>query len=776
MFVAMTRYLLRAAASAVRLMGRGRVGLIFFLPLTAFAAPPGVTAIEPRVWQIGAAQRVTIRGQNLKAAKDLKVFGAIEARLAEGVENNGQMPDRVVFDVRVPSEAVAGPVVTTVVGPTGASPPQLVVLDRLPVVAQAGGNTRPETAQEIPAVAAVSGTVNNLARHYFTFRGKAGQRIAFEVVARRIGSSLDPLLRVFDSRFRELAYADDTQGLLGDCRLKLTLPADDTYFVELRDIRYQGGPQHFFVLRIGDFPTEFVPQPLGVPAERTTKVRFVGESDLAETSVSAGDRRGTWLAVPVRRVGGGHESTAFVVVGREAELVEHEPNDTAENAQMVPLDCGVTGRLAQPGDRDVFAFTAPKGAVVRVDAVARQAHLPTLLHVQIEDASGKRLAAVEDLGVAQPTLRATMAADGTYRVVVRDLRGEGGPTHGYRLQITRLVPAIRVDAGAVGVNVAPGTAMAVPVGIDRGAYSGGLRLRAVDLPPGFVSEPTLVAPGVTESAITIAAQSPPQASAGAFRVLAEPLAGDGPLPVATTALRGWQAVVGLKWPPPSVTHVQYVAAAEPQPFRLAASVREVTVGQRLSQNVTVRAQRADKYDAPINLALVPEKGGLPGGLTVKTASIAKGKSEASVTISASEKVVPGRYTIVLAAVTKAKNATTILQAVPPITVTVRPTIGLQTRVERPELKPGQKTVVHIELDRSPGLNGPVQLELVGLPAGVKAEPQTVAGDKAVADVPLLVAADAQPMPAVRVRVRATVTIGKNKVTIESEGPTVSIAR
>ncbi|RMG38865.1 MAG: hypothetical protein D6725_06530 [Planctomycetota bacterium] len=773
---AMIRFFRSAAFVAAASMACCAALVLLAAPSPVSAAPPVVTSIQPRAWTIGTTQRVTVRGKNLQGATRLLVLGDAEARLADGVANNGQAADHVVFDVQVPTDAVAGPIVVAVVGPRGASPPALVVLDRLAVVTQSADNTQLPKAQSIPAGSCVSGVVGNLSRHYFKFAGKAGQKMAFEVVARRLGSALDPLLRIFDAGGHEVTYADDTQGLSGDCRFLVTLPADGEYFVELRDIRYQGGPQHFFVLRVGDFPVAFVPQPLGVPAEQTTTVRFAGEPELLPAVVRATDRWGIWLPVSAKRGEQTPSATAYVAVGRVPELVEHEPNDTSETAQLVPLDVGVSGTLAEPGDRDTFAFAGAKGTVVRIDAAAREAHLPTLLHLQLVDGSGKVLAAVEDIGVTKPTLRATLPADGTYRVIVGDLRGEGSVMHGYRLRIARSRPEVRLDAAVVSANVAPGTLTAIPVQIDRVGYSGALRLRAVDLPSGFAGAATLVAPGVAASAVTIEAKSPPAGTAGAFRIVAEPIDGSAKVPVATTALRGWQDVTGLKWPVPAVTHVQYVAAGEPQPFALEVSDREVTVGQRLSRNVTLRARRDEKFDAPITMALVPEKGGLPSGLTIKAASFAKGKSEATVTISATDKTPSGRYTVILAAVQKAKNRTTVLQAAPPITVTVRPTLRLQARIDRPQLKPGEKAVVHVELDRSPGLTGPLQVELVGLPKGVKAVRRMVPPEASAVDLPVEVAADAPAAAATRLRVRATVSIGKNNVAIEADGPTLAVVR
>ena len=59
---------------------------------------------------------------------------------------------------------------------------------------------------------------------FFRIAVAAGQRVSFEVLGRRLGSGLDPVLRLRDSAGRELpgAYSDDAPGLQTDARLTHT--------------------------------------------------------------------------------------------------------------------------------------------------------------------------------------------------------------------------------------------------------------------------------------------------------------------------------------------------------------------------------------------------------------------------------------------------------------------------------------------------------------------------------------------------------------------------
>src|SRR5205823_5558137 len=84
---------------------------------------------------------------------------------------------------------------------------------------------------------------------FFKVKVSAGQRLTFEVLARRIGSPLDPILVLHDGKTkRELIdlYADDTPGLQADCRLTHTFKEAGEVLVEVRDTTYRGGNDFFY--------------------------------------------------------------------------------------------------------------------------------------------------------------------------------------------------------------------------------------------------------------------------------------------------------------------------------------------------------------------------------------------------------------------------------------------------------------------------------------------------------------------------------------------------
>ncbi len=91
----------------------------------------------------------------------------------------------------------------------------------------------------------------------FRFQGRAGAWVVAEVVARRLHSPLDSLLRLTDASGKVLAWNDDHEdkelGLLthhADAYLRAKLPADGDYLVHLSDAQQHGGPAYAYRLRL----------------------------------------------------------------------------------------------------------------------------------------------------------------------------------------------------------------------------------------------------------------------------------------------------------------------------------------------------------------------------------------------------------------------------------------------------------------------------------------------------------------------------------------------
>ena len=144
-------------------------------------------------------------------------------------------------------------------------------VDSLPECLEQSGNDTPKTAQKLTLPIIVNGRIDKPGDcDVFSFSAKAGSEIVAEVMARRLDSPLDSLLKLTDSSGKQLACNDDWQdkgaGLEthhADSFIRAKLPADGTYYVHLGDIQKKGGPEYAYRLRVSgprpDFELRAVP-------------------------------------------------------------------------------------------------------------------------------------------------------------------------------------------------------------------------------------------------------------------------------------------------------------------------------------------------------------------------------------------------------------------------------------------------------------------------------------------------------------------------------------
>jgi len=149
-------------------------------------------------------------------------------------------------------------------------------LDALPECLEAEPNSEPPKAQQVQLPIIVNGRIDAPGDwDLFRFQGRAGDQVVAEVVARRLGSPLDSLLKLTDASGKELAINDDWEdkaaGLTthhSDSFLLAKLPADGVYTVHVGDTQRQGGAAHAYRLRIStaepDFQLRVVPSAINI--------------------------------------------------------------------------------------------------------------------------------------------------------------------------------------------------------------------------------------------------------------------------------------------------------------------------------------------------------------------------------------------------------------------------------------------------------------------------------------------------------------------------------
>lgn len=232
---------------------------------------------------------------------------AVEAGTSATLQLNGWEPaESANISWAVPAGLTPGVLRMPLPGPNGPTNLVSVVVNDLPPVREVTtDNNTPSSGQLITIPSGVSGRIEAESDiDCFTFEAKQGDLIAFELIARRAGSQLDPIVSILNEQSGRLLENDDLRtGVLlsQDAGIdSWTAPADGKFTLEIRDLHLRGGadfvyfikltrPEPNFALILDSDKTPLVPggsTPIYVRVQR--KNGFDGEVQLGIEGLPAG--------------------------------------------------------------------------------------------------------------------------------------------------------------------------------------------------------------------------------------------------------------------------------------------------------------------------------------------------------------------------------------------------------------------------------------------------------------------------------------------------------
>ncbi len=459
----------------------------------AVYAAPAIQDIEPRGAQRGKTFTLYVRGSDLtQGARIESTLPASFSQLtlskdplsALGMARPGSA---LPYMVALKPNAPIGFYPIRVVTANGISNVVLFSVGDLPEVEEIESRDRkqsndfPAQAQKITVPVVVNGTLVGPDVDNYSFTAKAGQKLVFEVEARRAGSGIDPAIEIFDSAGREVAKNDDAPGLGVDSRTEVTFPRAGEYRVQIHDSKYSEQTQNFYRLKIGSYLYADAIFPLGGRRGGKTEVTLSGGNLArpAKVSVDLDTKAGyAFVRLP------GSMSAPFVFeVGDNAEAVE--PAD-GKPAALVE-DTVMNGRISKPGEVDRYTLPVQPGQKWVFEVAAATlgtSQLDAIL--TLSDGSGKKLATGDDGNGVDPVLPFSVP-DGVKElsIAVEDLLGRGGDIYAYRLTARQQEPDFSADLATPYVNVPRGGTATVVCTIQRRGYDGAIRLRIPNLPEGL---------------------------------------------------------------------------------------------------------------------------------------------------------------------------------------------------------------------------------------------------------------------------------------------------
>jgi hypothetical protein len=224
---------------------RGREDFVYRLTIGEM---PFVTSLQPFGRQTNASPAMKLKGCNLAGA----VFQGPPVDSPPGIYRSYAVRDGLF------------------------SNPLLFAVDPYPEFADREPNNDPEYAVRIELPVTINGLMDAPRDcDVFRFTGKANETVVAEVFGRRLGSPLDSILKLTDSKGNLLAVNDDYEDFAAgvnthdaDSFLMTRLPADGDYFVHLSDTAQAGGEEFGYRLQVRgpqpDFELRVVPSSLSL--------------------------------------------------------------------------------------------------------------------------------------------------------------------------------------------------------------------------------------------------------------------------------------------------------------------------------------------------------------------------------------------------------------------------------------------------------------------------------------------------------------------------------
>src|SRR5438034_4004093 len=214
-----------------------RTALFLLILISPVLAQPTIDPISPAEISPKGGQ-ITLHGSGFKEPLSLCSIPAAEATFSEA------SPDSVTRQIKFAQPPQDQFLPLRLGTRSGISNPILVAIDDLPTVRADGQNKSFKQPQPIQIPAAIEGSADELTSHFYKFSAHKNKTLSVDVIANRIGSKLDPLVRLLDSNGKELVFCDDDPAVSPNSRFFYPSPNDADYILELRYAAYEGSREH----------------------------------------------------------------------------------------------------------------------------------------------------------------------------------------------------------------------------------------------------------------------------------------------------------------------------------------------------------------------------------------------------------------------------------------------------------------------------------------------------------------------------------------------------
>jgi hypothetical protein len=688
--------------------------------------PPTIASVSPQGVPRGLATEIVVEGFNLAGATKVLfsepgVTGKIlqikelpdvaERRLgSNGTESTidlGPLPprNRLRIELEVSGQAPVAPVDFRIVTPLGTSPVGRFLIEPFwGEVGDAEPNDTFANATDIAFPAVLAGAISrNGDIDTYKFRVRAGEQVVFDNGGMDLGSSLQPLYRIFDSQqnlIREWGKGAATERR----SFAHTFGEAGEYYLQISDFTQAGRGSSIYRLKAGAFPLVTGVFPLGFAPGGEKEVEFsgynLGASRQSVKAVASAENEFRAIHRMTTPAGPAFNEVEFDL-GKYPELT------LSKKSAEVTIPATVNGRLE---DEITLRFRAQAGEEIVAEVLARRAGVDLDSVIEILDEQGQpvEMAVLRPVWETTVTLRdhdsvgrgirlnawgALEVGDylqiGSEVIRLEELpRGPDDDTRFFSLGGQRLAyfntspEAHAIDSAVYKVQIHPAGTQFSPNGLPLTR----LYARNDDGGPGYGKDSLLrfVAPR------------------------------DGIYQLKLTDTRGKRAV----------PQAFRLTLRNPEPdYRLSFSPANPNLPAQSAIPVTVNATRLDGFEGAINLSVE----GLPPGVSASPATILPGQTSAVILLKSGAGAPPAgeAFPIQILGTGVSNRGTTIRhramarEKLAVLAMMPQPDIRMTTLSKVLEIEAGSTVDVRVALERLNGFGGRVPVAVLNLPPTVR---------------------------------------------------------
>lgn len=413
-------------------------------------------------------------------------------------------------EITVAADAPSGVATWDIFCASGGSSGSLpFVIGDLPELIEKESNSSIAAAHQVVIPVTVNGQIHGERDlDYYGVELQTGQVLYGEVLARRLGSKLEPTIAIFDASGKQHAYQEDSLG--DDPLFAFKAREAGTYFIQVGNVSFHGSPTHVYRLNLTHKPFAPYAFPTGAPMGVPTNFRFL-----------AMDGEGGVLTIHKEYVLNGEPGTfqpflddalankpMLRVLPHDAKVVK---GLTDEQVPEVDIQVGETANgIISPFAKDLFKLTLTDKSPIDLTVYAStQSSSASLILLHIKDTNGKLLFKT-NLNPTSSSIKAyhhlANPSPGEYLIEVESLGGIRSDHRlgSYQLEITPAQADYSLTATRDCITAIQASSLEIPIQLDRrGGFNGDVKLSLSGLPEGILVENNVITAGQNQTKLKL---------------------------------------------------------------------------------------------------------------------------------------------------------------------------------------------------------------------------------------------------------------------------------